>query len=102
MNEIVIPICYGAFFISTVIILRRAKYSWVASVLAGLVSPLAFIVLFAMLDLPLNVLAGKLHIPGSVLPPDVFSAIVAAIVVVGWVVGGFLLTRQKQPPHTPN
>ena len=102
MNDIVTTICYGAFFISTVFILRRARYSWLAAVLAGLVSPVAFIVLYAMLGLPLNMLAGKLHIPESVLPQNVLSLIVAVIVVAGWFVGGLLLTRQKQPPQTPN
>jgi hypothetical protein len=102
MNEIVTPICYGAFFVSTVFTLRRAKYSWLASVLAGLVSPLAFIILYAMLGFPLSMLAGKLHIPESVLPQNVLSVIVAVIVVAAWFVGGLLLTRQKQPPQTPN
>jgi len=102
MNDFVTTLCYGAFFISTVFTLRRAKYSWLAAILAGLVSPIAFIVLYAMLGLPLSVLAGKLHIPEHVLPENVVSVSVAVIVVGGWFVGGLLMTRQKQPPKTPN
>ena len=102
MNDIAALICYGAFFISTALTLRRAKYSWLAAVLAGLFSPLAFIVLYAMLGFLVNMLAGKLHIPESVLPQNVLSLIVAVIVVAGWFVGGLLLTRRKQPPQTPN
>jgi len=102
MNETVTTICYAATFVSTVFTLRRAKYSWLASVLAGLVSPLAFIILYAMLGFTTNMLAGKLHISESALPQNVLSVVVAVVVVVGWFVGGLLLTRRKQPPKTPN
>ncbi len=105
MNEFVTTVCYGAFFVSTAFFLRRARYSWVAVILAGLFSPLAFIVLFTLVDLPLNLLAGKLHIPEEVLSQDVLTRSAAAIVVVGWCVCGFLISRratQKQPPQVPN
>jgi len=97
MTEITTNICFGAFFICTVILLRRAKYSWVASILAGLVSPLVFIMLYTMLGFPLSMLAGALHIPESTLPQNVLSCIVTVIVILGWLVGGLLLTRKKQP-----
>ena len=102
MNETITTICYGAMFVSTIFILRRAKYSWLAAVLAGLVSPLAFIILYAMLGFPLSMLAGKLHIPEHILPQNVLSLIAAVIVVASWFGGGLFLTRQRQLPKTPN
>ena len=95
MNETVTTICYGAMFVSIIFTLRRGKYSWLAAVLAGLVSPLAFIVLYAMLGFPLSMLAGKLHIPEHILPQSVLSLGVAVIVVAGWFAGGVFLTRPK-------
>jgi hypothetical protein len=102
MNEALTTICYGAMFLATVFTLRRAKYSWVAAVLGGLVGPLAFIVLYAILGFPLSMLAGKLHMSEDILPQNVLSLVVAVIVVAGWFAGGLFLTRQKHPPKTPN
>ena len=100
MNDLVTTVCYGVFFLSTVFFLRRAGYSWVAAVLAGVFSPLAFIVLFAMLALPLSLFVGMLGIPDHVLPQDVLSAFAAAIVIVGWCMGGFFISRRptQGPP----
>jgi hypothetical protein len=62
MNNLVTPISYGAFMISTTIFMRRAGYSWVAAALTGFFSPLAFIILFAVVLLPVSFLVGKLGI----------------------------------------
>ncbi len=49
------------------------------AVLVGLLRlPVAFIVLYATLGLPLNLLAGKLHIPENVLPQNVLSFVITS------------------------
>jgi hypothetical protein len=100
MNEIAQNLAFGAFFVSTVFFLRRAGYSWFAAVLVGLGSPIVFIVLYAIVGFPLNMLAGALHIPERILPSDVVSLIADIVVVAGWCVGGYFLRRDK-PPEKP-
>lgn len=95
MNQYVDPICFGAFFVSTVLILRRAKYSWVASLLAGLASSLVYIVLYAAIGFPLSMFIGYLHIPLEDLPESVVSLTVSIISVAVWIAGGLYLTRPK-------
>src|SRR5260221_1982209 len=97
MNNLVTPISYGAFMISTTIFMRRAGYSWVAAALVGFFSPLAFIILFAVVLPPLNLLVGKLGISEQRLPHDLLSLIVAALIVAAWCAGGFFLSRRADP-----
>src|SRR5689334_3554664 len=94
MNNLVTPISYGAFVISTTIFMRRAGYSWVAAALTGCFSPLAFIILFAV------VLVGKLGISEQRLPHDLLSLLVAAAIVATWCVGGFFISRRADPRKT--
>ncbi|MHA3774872.1 hypothetical protein ACXR0O_25410 [Verrucomicrobiota bacterium sgz303538] len=105
MNDLVTNISFGAFIVSTTVFLRRAGYSWLAAGLAALFSPLAFIVLYAILGLILSLLAGKLHIPERVLPQNAISLFAAFVVVAGLCIGGFHLSRRtphQQPPQTPD
>lgn len=101
MNELVTPLSYGAFMISTTLFMRRAGYSWLAAALTGFFSPLAFIFLFAALLFPLNLIVGKL---GGISEEQhtLLSECTAYGIVLTWCIGGFLLSRRAARKQQPN
>src|SRR5688572_21068686 len=94
-------VAFAVFFLSTTVFMKRGGYTWLPSILTGLVSPLGYLILFAIILLPTQLLIGKIGISEEYLPNRTIELSVATLILIGWCLGGFFLSRKKKPEVEP-
>ena len=98
MSEAANNLIFAGFAISTAICMKRGGYAWLPAVLTGLLSPVVYLILFAILLLPIQIAIGKLGISEQQLSNRTVEIVVSLAIVVAWIAGGLFLTRRKTKP----
>ena len=86
---------YATLLVATVFFMKRKGHGWAESIIAGIMSPVAYIFLFTILLAPTAHVLGMLRVPEEVVSTRSVGYAISAFIVVGWCVAGYLLTRKK-------
>ena len=86
---------YLIFFRSTSVFMKRGGYDWVGSILTGIFSPIAFIILFTIILLPTQLIIGKSGISEESLSSESVGIGVTVFIVLAWCVSGYFLSGKK-------
>jgi hypothetical protein len=92
MNDGVAFIASGVCSLATTLFMRRAGYWWVAALLVGLLSGVAFFYLLAGLVLSLGIVLSHSAL-SSQLPNGSLLPLVSTVLLIVWCLVGYLLSR---------
>ncbi len=99
MNPTFTAVIYGIFVLSTAIFFRKAGYPLFSSIVVGIFSPLAFLIVYTVLLWPSLFLLGHFGVSEETVSSKSVAGTIAVLVTTAWCLCGYFLVKRLNGEH---